>query len=201
VSFVVGTIRIQPKGVGTRGILEMRDWNVVVTIHDKGFILACELLGEFGRIEKTAFFNVLVMRVEDVREFLDGLQREISENRTVLNFLARVIPVGELFDFRTPEEFESRAKEIALYRVPLLADKSFHVRIHRRGFKGRLSSMEEERLIADVLLDALEKAGTPGRITFENPDAVLAVEILGQQAGLSLLHREELERYSFLRLG
>ncbi len=180
---------------------EMRDWNVVVTIRERGFILACEFLEELGRIEKTAFFNVLVMKVKDVREFLERLNGEISENPGVMNFLARVIPVSELFEFRTPEEFESGAKETALQWAPRLAGKSFHVRIHRRGFKGRLSSMEEERLVADSLLEALEKAGTPGRITFKNPDAVLAVEILAQQAGLSLWNREELERYSFLRLG
>gem|GEM_PF-4928042 len=26
----------------------MRDWNVVVTVKDRGFTLACELLGEYG---------------------------------------------------------------------------------------------------------------------------------------------------------
>jgi len=177
----------------------MRDWNVVVTVREKGFVLACELLEEFGRIEKTGYFNVLVMRVENVREFLSRLRREISENPSIMNFLARVIPVSEVFDFRNPEEFEIKAGQAALQWVPKLAGKSFHVRIHRRGFKGRLSSMEEERLIADLLLDALTKAGTPGRIAFKNPDAVLDVEILGQEAGLSLWQREELERYPFLR--
>jgi tRNA(Ser,Leu) C12 N-acetylase TAN1 len=179
----------------------MRDWNVVVTVREKGFILACELLEEFGRIQKTAYFNVLVMKVENAQEFLEGLQKEISQDPGIMNFLARVIPVSEVFDFRTPEEFESKAGEAALHWASKLAGKSFHVRIRRRGFKGRLSSMEEERLLADILLKALGKAETPGQITFKNPDAVLAVEILGQQAGLSLWNREELERYPFLRLG
>lgn len=179
----------------------MRDWNVVVTIRERGFILACEFLEEFGRVEKTTFFNVLVMRVENIREFLEGLRREISEDPGTMKFLARVIPVAEVFDFRTPEEFERKAAEAALQWTALLAGKRFHVRIHRRGFKGRLSSMEEERLLADILLDAQEKAGTPGQIAFESPDAVLAVEILGQQAGLSLWSRMELDRYPFLRLG
>ncbi len=31
----------------------MHDWSVVVTIREKGFILACEFLEEFGRVEKT----------------------------------------------------------------------------------------------------------------------------------------------------
>lgn len=178
----------------------MHDWNVVVTIRERGFVLACEFLEEFGRIEKTEFFNVLVMKVENVREFLEGLRREISENPGVLNFLARVNPISEVFDFRTPEEFESRAAQVAFQWVPNLAGKRFHVRIHRRGFKGRLSSMDEERLLADVLLEAMKKAGTQGHISFKDPDAVLAVEIVGQRAGISFWTREEMERYPFLGL-
>lgn len=178
----------------------MRDWNVVVTIREKGFVLACEFMEEFGRIEKTPYYNVLVMRVENVREFLEGLRREMVENPGIMNFLARVIPVTLVFDFRTPEEFEGKAREAALQWTPLLAGKRFYVRIHRRGFKGRLSSMEVERFLADALLKALEEAGKPGQIAFEKPDGVLDVEILGQEAGLSFWTREEMERYPFLRL-
>jgi tRNA(Ser,Leu) C12 N-acetylase TAN1 len=178
----------------------MLDWNVVVTIRDRGFVLACELLGEFGRIQKTGFYNVLAMKVENVPEFLEWLRGGISADPGILNFLARVVPVNEIFAFRTPEEFEGKAREAALQRVPNLAGKRFYVRIHRRGFKGRLSSAEEERLLADTLLEALKEAGTPGQISFEDPEGVLVVEILGQQAGLSFWTRQEMERYPFLRL-
>lgn len=57
--------------------------------------------------------------------------------------------------------------------------------MHRRGFKGRLSSQNEERFLDEVLLDALEQMGKPGRITFEKPDVIITTvaefeEILGQ---------------------
>jgi len=177
----------------------MRDWNVVVTVREKGFILACEFMEEFGRVEKTPFYNVLVMKVGDIREFMEGLQREISESSMVTKFLARVIPVSETFDFQNPEEFESKAKEVVLRSAPQLSGKRFHVRMHRRGFKGRLSTMEEERILAETILQFLESAGTPGRIEFEDPDAVLTVEVLGPRSGFSLWTREELERYPLLR--
>jgi hypothetical protein len=51
-----------------------------------------------------------------------------------------------------------------------------------------------------VLLEALKKANTPGRITFDDPDAILALETVDCQAGLSLWTRQELQRYPFLRL-
>jgi hypothetical protein len=42
--------------------------------------------------------------------------------------------------------------------------------------------------------------GKPGRITFEDPDAIIAVETVAQWAGLSLWKREDLKQYPFIRL-
>jgi len=178
----------------------MLDWNVVVSTRERGFAAACGFLGKFGPVQKTPFFNVLIMRVENVREFLEGLHQKISENPGALNFLARVSPVSHTFEFHTPEEFEGRAGEAALRWAREIAGKRFHVRIRRRGFKGRLSSMEEERVLADLILEALNKAGGQGHVSFKDPDAVLAVEIVGQRAGLSLWTREEMARYPLLRV-
>jgi len=44
----------------------MKDWNVVVSVNEKGFSQAVNILKEFGPISKTEFFNVLVMKVEDI---------------------------------------------------------------------------------------------------------------------------------------
>ena len=55
-----------------------------------------------------------------------------------------------------------------------------------------------EQFLAGLILESLEKRGEPGHVTFEDPDAVLAVETVGGRAGLSLWNREERERYPFL---
>jgi hypothetical protein len=81
-----------------------------------------------------------------------------------------------------------------------LCGKSFHVCLRRRGFKGPLSSQNEEEFLAGVLMEALEKSGSPGRITSADPDAIITIETVDCQAGLSLWTREELQRYPFLRL-
>jgi hypothetical protein len=60
--------------------------------------------------------------------------------------------------------------------------------------------LDEEHFLDRILLEALEKAGTPGRITFENPEAIAIVETLGQWAGLACWKREDLERYPWMRL-
>jgi hypothetical protein len=46
------------------------------------------------------------------------------------------MPVTRTFDIETPAEFEGKAREAAPTFVPDLAGNAFHVRFHRRGFKG-----------------------------------------------------------------
>jgi hypothetical protein len=41
---------------------------------------------------------------------------------------------------------------------------------------------------------------TPGHITFENPDAIIAVETIANWAGLSLWTRWQLKRYPLIRV-
>ena len=110
------------------------------------------------------------------------------------------MPVTHTFTFQTPAIFEEKARETVSPWIPGLAAMGFHIRMHRRGFKGKISSMEEERFLDNFILDALERAGTPGHITFEDPDAIIVVETIGQRAGLSLWTREELQRYPLLHL-
>ena len=105
------------------------------------------------------------------------------------------MPAQEVFDFGTAEYFEARARAIALTWVPALSGKSFHVRLHRRGFKGVLSTPREERFIDEALLTALQDAG---RISFTDPDAVIQIETIDGRAGMSLWTRDEMHRYPFL---
>ena len=74
------------------------------------------------------------------------------------------------------------------------------MRMRRRGFKGKLSGMDEERFLDTYLLDALKESGSEGRIAFEDPDAIIALETVGPRAGLSLWTREELRLYPLLHL-
>ncbi len=178
----------------------MYEWNAVITVSERGYRQAIELLEEFGSVHRTEFFNVLVMQADDIEFLMETLRERILKNPEIRSFLARLVPLNRTFNFQTPEEFEIKAKELVLFWVPQLAGKSFHVRMHRRGFKGRLSSPEEERFLDEVLLKSLEKAGTPGMITFDDPDAILVVETLGQRAGFSLWTRNDMYQYPFLRL-
>jgi len=60
--------------------------------------------------------------------------------------------------------------------------------------------MQTEQLLDKVLLNVLAGEGSPGQIEYEDPDAVVLIEMVGQRAGLALFSREDLRRYPFLRL-
>jgi tRNA(Ser,Leu) C12 N-acetylase TAN1 len=178
----------------------MLEWNVVVSVHEDGYKSAVRVLQPFGRVEPTGYYNVLVMKVDDISTFIDRFAALVAETPGVLNDISRVAPCEACFDYESAQEFESKARDVALSWVPELAQSAFHVRMHRRGFKGRLSSQDEERFLDSVLLAALEEVGTPGHITFEDPDAIISVETVGQRAAMSFWRRDDLERYPFLRL-
>ena len=181
----------------------MRDWNVVVTAYEKGYILTCELLEEvnLGPFAHTDFFNVIVLKVPDMQALLGRVEDILRQSPDLFTYgIARVAPAQQVFDFQSPEEFESKARDVVLSWVPALAGKSFHVRLHRRGFKGRLSTPKEERFLDEAVLSALQAAGTPGSLSFDDPDAIIQIETVGNRAGLSLWSREELARYPFLKV-
>ncbi|MBI5440479.1 MAG: hypothetical protein HY900_04625 [Deltaproteobacteria bacterium] len=178
----------------------MKDWNVVASVQPEGYSRGRRLLETWGSVAKTDYFNVLVARVDDVEALLEGLRSAAEKEPRILHTLGRVVPARETFDFRSAEEFEQGASALCREWAPALAGRAFHVRMHRRGFKGRLSGQTEEQRLDGVLLEALEAAGAPGRITFDDPDAIVAVETVGGRAGLSLWTREDLARYPLLGL-
>jgi tRNA(Ser,Leu) C12 N-acetylase TAN1 len=178
----------------------MQEWNAVISVHEHGFKRAIDVFGEFGEVKRTEFFNVLLIRARDMNQMLESLRERASKHPESLSFLARLIPATHSFIFNSPHEFGHKAGEIILTWTTHLAGKSFYVRIRKRGFKGMLSSPDKQRLLDFILLESLEKAGAPARISFVNPDAIIAIETIGTWAGLSIVSREDLERYPFIKL-
>lgn len=71
-----------------------------------------------------------------------------------------------------------------------VAGKSFHVRARLRGLTGRVDKTAVERALGGYLLDLADASGTPARVTFQDPDFVLVVEVIGKRAGFALLGRD-----------
>ena len=175
-------------------------WNVVVTAHPGGYADARRILKRHGKTSATQYFNVLVLSVPSVEAFLDTLSEETREDMSLFNAASRVIPGRQIFDFESAEDFEKKACRAVDEMLPRLEGGSFYVRMHRRGFKGQLSSSTEERFLDEYILRRLEDAQRPGRVTFDDPDAIITVETVGPRAALACWSREERERYPFLNL-
>lgn len=178
----------------------MDDWNVVVTTEPDGFDEAVALLAPLGPVGRTGFYNVLVMKVDDVGSFLDELDRRAEQEPRLAEILSRVLPTRHTFDFDSPGTFREETARIAGELSPRLAGRSFHVRMHRRGHQGELSTQDEEERVAAAVFEALEAEDTTAEVTFDDPDAVLDVETVGDRAGISVWTREELERHPLLQV-
>ncbi len=92
----------------------LADWNVVVTVAEQGFRDAVRLLRKWGRVKRTAYYNVLGMTVERPDAFLAAFAAAVAESPGILNSISHVIPAQHAFDFATEEEFEARARAVAL---------------------------------------------------------------------------------------
>lgn len=178
----------------------MLDWNVVVTAGREGFEEAEAALRSLGRVERTRFFNVLVMQVDDPAVFLEKLGQMVEVNPDLgERCISRVVPATDTFTFQSADGFRREAGRAARARAGELASGTFHVRVERRGLDEVIDSQQEERFLGREILDALDEAGASAEVSFDAPDAVVAVETVSVRAGLAVLTREQRERYPFLR--
>ncbi len=177
----------------------MKDWNVVVTIFQEGFRRAMRALEKLGDVARSPYHNVLVMKSDDPERLLSAIEQATEEDPALYDAISRVAPASHCFEFHDAEDFHQGALAIARGFLPQLAGKSFYVRLHRRGLRRDLISPEAERALDGALLAALADAGTPGHVTFEDPDAVIAIDTIDTRAGMALWSRDQLQRHHLLR--
>lgn len=178
----------------------VHDWNVVVTVLQRHVQEALDFLRPLGQVSKPNFFNVLLMKIDDSDLFLDNVMQALQAQPRFEHILHRITPASVCFDFQRPAEFEAKAAQAVEPWVTQLVNSSFHVRMHRRGFKGRLSNQDEEGFLDRVLMRQLAQRGAETRIDFEDPDFIIDIQTVDQRAGLAMWTREQALRYPFLKL-
>ncbi len=190
----------------TRGVREPSGaaagptWNVVVTLRGEHFAEGVDALKAHGAVIPSHFSNVITMRVDDLEGILDDLLAASAADPRVSASVSRFVPLQHTFTFRSNDEFERNVAAKSSEWTQELAGKSFHVRVHRRGGDTALDVADEAALVGDVVLAALQTAGTSGRVGFDDPDAVIDIETVGNEAGMSLWTRDDLSDYPFLRV-
>lgn len=177
----------------------MKDWNTIVTIYQQGFRRAIRALQAIGPTDRTAYYNVLVMKIDDPVAALETIERLTEERPALYDAIARVAPAQFMYDFQSSQEFTDLAKSFLLGLVPKLVGRSFHVRLHRRGSKLDSQTPEVEHLLDDFVVAATAKPGPAARIAYAEPDAVIVIDTIDNRAGITMWAREDLERHRLLR--
>jgi tRNA(Ser,Leu) C12 N-acetylase TAN1 len=177
----------------------MKDWNVVLTSQMGQEHRLLQEMAALGEFRPSGFRAVFIGKVSDPLAFLETLKQAWETQPFLAEMLSTATPVQALFPF-TLENLLDRLKEAAREFLPEIEAQSFYVRVKRRGHKGEISSQEVEQALDRFLLEELAARGRPGRIDFQEPEVILLVELLHNQAGLCLVTREMNERYPFVKI-
>ncbi|MCC6764732.1 MAG: hypothetical protein IT293_08725 [Deltaproteobacteria bacterium] len=174
------------------------DWNLVVTAHGGRRHDLVRAVRPIVQLRRAGYAEVLVGRTGDVDACLAALAERIEGDAILAaEVLARVVPVERTLALAGDVDVQLVA-EVAPF-VDALVGRSFHVRVERRGHRRILRSDHLERLLGGALVEALEARGETPEVSFTDPDAILAVEIIGDAVGLGLVTRAH-RRHTFVRL-
>ena len=185
--------------VGTEEPQALPSWNVVVTAkdHEQRHLARCvKRLGDFWW---TPFLGLLVGRVEDHDAFCEQLRRSEEERPGFLRPLARLIPIDRTFTFQV-EYLPAQLERAVLAYADRIDSGSFYVRIERRGHAGDIHSQSLEQELGRTLLAHLREQDAAPLIDFKDPDAIVAVELIGDECGVGLITRTMRERFPFVKV-
>lgn len=173
------------------------DWNLVVTAYGGRRHDLIYALRPIVRLRRAGYSEVLTGKVDDLEACLAGIAAR-ADAVFVAEVLARVVPVARSFALGADLEAQLRA-ETATF-LDALVDRSFHVRVERRGHRRVVQSDRLERMLGTALVEALQARGAAPRVTFKDPDVIVAVELIGEMGGVGLVTRDLRTRYAFVRL-
>ena len=77
------------------------EWNIVVSIKNHGLKAVRNFLSEYGKLQLTDYFNVMVMQVDDIDYFLDAMHVHFNLHHSVFDYVGRIVPVSHLFLFQS----------------------------------------------------------------------------------------------------
>jgi tRNA(Ser,Leu) C12 N-acetylase TAN1 len=174
------------------------DWNLVVTAHGGRRHDLVYALRPIVKLRRAEYSEVLTGRADDLEACLAAIAARAADPVFSAEVLARVVPVSRTFALAAEVEVQVRAETLTF--VDALVDRSFHVRVERRGHKRLVQSDQLERALGTALGEALRERGASPRVTFDDPDLIVAVEVIGAVAGIGLVPRSLRKSYSFVRL-
>ena len=107
-------------------------------------------------------------------------------------------PLKKSFSFEL-SDLKNKLSQEAVEYIPRIGDEPFFVRVKRRGYKGRIHSLELEREISSFLVEGLERAGITPHVSFARAEKMLLIDIFPNRCGLGLITREMCQKYNFVK--
>jgi len=174
---------------------DAEEWNVLVVCRQGPGVTGRTLaaLASFGRFRTGGYPQVLLGVVErgpaPAAALSSGIEDLVAGRPPFDELMERVVPVERAVRFIRQDVTETLCEQLE-DAGPRLAGKSFHVRAHLRGLKGLVEHPAVERALGAFLAERAEEAGAPARVTFDDPDVIVAIEVAGQRVGYALLDRD-----------
>jgi tRNA(Ser,Leu) C12 N-acetylase TAN1 len=176
-------------------VVETEHYNLLVTFHPNQSGLAErevrkrveEAGGTVEDIERSSVNGVFCVKVAgDAKEAVTAIKSEFREYPEMLSHTYHWVPVDTWVDANDEAMIDavSRAAEGIGER------ESWMMHVHKRHHPKH----SEELML--TLTDNIQK----GRVDLKHPDKVIAVEVLGNRAAISLLERDEIIDVNRLRL-
>ena len=174
-------------------------WNLLLTAQEGSARDLKRLVKRYGVFRWSGFRNVLLGQVADAQEFLRELAVHLEEKPFAGSWLGRALPILTTFAVH-PEGLALEVQSHLADLVGELQNKSFHVRVERRGHKGQLHSHDLEIQLGTYLWEELERRGAHPIVSFRDPDTVIAIEIVGATAGIALISRALRTAFPFVKV-
>jgi tRNA(Ser,Leu) C12 N-acetylase TAN1 len=178
--------------------LAVDDWNVLATSVEGARPVLLGGLRRHGAFRGAGYRNVLIGRVVDRSAFFAALREDLARAPLLAAAIGRVLPIDQVLQL--DEDDPQASLEPAIAALGARVAGSFFVRLERRGLHGALHSSEAERTLGATLWRAIEATGHTPRVTFQDPDVVVAIETLGPRAGIALVDRTLRQTYPFIRI-
>ena len=168
------------------------DWNVLAIAARGETGRALALLGAVGRFRTGGYPQVLLGRVSRSASngLLEGIAELAADAEACAGVVERLVPVEEAVSFVRDDVTETLCERFEPI-ASRLCGKSFYVRSHLRGLKGRIEHPAVERALGDTLSHFAGLAGEAPRVSFRDPDVVVVAEVVGRRVGWGFLGREE----------
>lgn len=169
------------------------DWNVlaICTRGETGKALA--LLGGVGRFRTGGYPQVLIGQVArpgGKADLMAGLEGLADGGEHCAGVLDRLVPVEDAVSFARDDVTETLCERFEPLAARLCG-RTFYVRAHLRGLKGRIEHPAVERALGDFLSEFAARAGEPPKVSFRDPDVVVVVEVVGRRVGYAFLGRDQ----------